>query len=515
MAKIPYNVLSTEAYIIYLRKSRADNPNESVEEVLAKHETMLQEMAERELGGRIPEVCILREVVSGETIEERPKMVELLSLIENPAVKAVLVVEPQRLSRGDLEDCGRVVNAFRYSNTKVMTLQMTYDLQNKMHRKFFEQELMRGNDYLEYTKEILLRGRILSVQKGNYIGNTAPFGYDKVTDEIGPTLEQNDDAKAVRLIFDLYVNQGMNYLQIGRHLDSIGVKPMKGDIWEKSSIRFILKNIHYAGYVRFGGHRTEKFYEEGQLVKKRNIPSAEEDIIIAQGRHTAIVPQALFDAAQEQMDNNPRAKWDAPLKNPLAGIFFCSKCGKAMTQHPYKRARDRFECRNRNGCGSKSAPMDEVLEAVVYALENEKLPELETHLKNNDGSSLMIQQRELKKLKAELEELQQQENMQYTLLEKGRYTEDIFDRRNKELHIEMDAVKSRIFEVQKFMPKAVDYQKKIMKLQEAIAALKNDSVSIAAKNKLLKAIIKRIDYEYIAWEGKGKVRYKLHIQLLL
>ena len=108
LKKIPFNVLSTEAYIIYLRKSRADNQDESVEEVLAKHETMLQELAERELGGRIPEHLILREIVSGETIDERPKMTELLELIGNPAVKAVLVVEPQRLSRGDLEDCGKV-----------------------------------------------------------------------------------------------------------------------------------------------------------------------------------------------------------------------------------------------------------------------------------------------------------------------------------------------------------------------------------------------------------------------
>ena len=78
MEKLPYNVLSTEAYIIYLRKSRADNQDESVEEILAKHEEMLQELAERELGGRIPEHCIFREVVSGETIEERPEMGKVL-----------------------------------------------------------------------------------------------------------------------------------------------------------------------------------------------------------------------------------------------------------------------------------------------------------------------------------------------------------------------------------------------------------------------------------------------------
>ena len=515
MNKLPYNVLSTEAYIIYLRKSRADSQDETIEQVLAKHEKMLQELAERELGGRIPENCILREVVSGETIEERPKMNELLHLIENPAVKGVLVVEPQRLSRGDLEDCGKVVNAFRYSNTKVYTITMTYDLNNKMHRKFFEQELMRGNDYLEYTKEILLRGRILSVQKGNYIGNTAPFGFNKIHDEIGPTLEHGEYAPAVKLIFDMYVNQGKTPLEIARHLDSIGVKPMKGEIWEKSSIRAILKNEHYAGWVRFGGHKTERIYENGQLVKKRNMPVDPEDVIINKGRHKAIVSQEIFDAAQATFGSAPRAKYNAPLKNILSGLMFCKKCGKAMALHPYKRARDRYECRNRNGCGSKSAPVDEVLNSLLYALENEELPKLQVMLENNEGASLAIQQKQLTKMKEELAELKKQEDRQYDLLEKGMYTEEKFAERHDRLVLEIKELKEKIYTVTKNLPKEIDYGQKIVKLKEAVECMKCEHISPKAKNVLLKSIIKRIDYEFKAHEGKGKVRYYLHVQLLL
>ena len=512
---VPYNVLSGEAYVIYLRKSRADNPTESVEEVLAKHETMLQELAERELGGRIPEHCIIREIVSGETIEERPEMNRLLALIENPAVKAVLVVEPQRLSRGDLEDCGRVVNAFRYSNTQVMTLQMTYDLNNKMHRKFFEQELMRGNDYLEYTKEILLRGRILSVQKGNYIGNIAPFGYDKAEIDGCPSLKPNEDADIVRMMFDMYVKQDKTFLQIARHLDSLGVKPMKGEIWEKCTVRHMLKNIHYAGYVIFGKHRTEKIFEDGKITKRRGIPQAKEDVIIAPGKHVAIVTQEIYDAAQAKMDNNPRAKWDAPLKNPLAGLFWCKKCGRAMKQHPYKHARDRYNCGNRVNCNTKSIVMEEVLDAVVLALENEHLPELEVRLQNNDGMAAEIQKKQLAKLRAELEDLQKQETKQYDLLEKGIYSEEKFLERNKALLEEMDALKTAIFKAKQEIPKEVDYGEKIVRLKEAIAAMRNDDLTPLEKNKLLKRIIDRIEYELVSYEGRGKLRYALHIFLLI
>ncbi len=180
MGEYKNNLMIWECYLIYLRKSRQDDPRETVEQVLEKHETILQEYAQREFGGKIPEENIYREVVSGESIDDREEVRKLLARIEDPRIKGVLVVEPQRLSRGDLEDCGRLINELRYSRTQVVTPYMTYDLENKMERKFFQDELLRGRDYLEYTKEILFRGRVAAVKRGCYLGNYAPYGYKKI-----------------------------------------------------------------------------------------------------------------------------------------------------------------------------------------------------------------------------------------------------------------------------------------------------------------------------------------------
>lgn len=508
-----YSILKSDAYLMYLRKSRADNPNESVEEVLEKHETILQELAERDLGGRIPEHCIFREIVSGETISERPEMMRVLTMIENPAVKGVLVVEPQRLSRGDLEDCGKVVNAFRYSNTEIIAPNMVYDLTNKMQRKFFEQELMRGNDYLEYTKEILLRGRIASIKRGNYIGNIPPFGYNKKAIEDGFTLEPNEYAAAVKMAYEMYVNEDKNPLEIARHFDAIGIKPYRSDVWTKCSIRAILRNKHYIGLVYFGTKRTEKTVVNGQIIAKKSRPANPEDFIIAKGKHPALVSDELFEAAQEKFRKNPPRKLDYPLKNPFAGIMFCKKCGKIMYQRTYKHARMRIECRNRNGCGSKSAFMDDVVEAVAYSLEMEHLPRLEAQLSNDAGKAKAIQQRLLEKMGKELEELHAKEEKQYDLLESGTYTEEVFQKRNKALHAQMEELKSKMYEARQQLPKEIDYAGEIVKIKDAIDALRKPDVSAEIKNRLLKAIIKRIDYEFLDHQGKGKVRFRLHIFL--
>jgi hypothetical protein len=120
-----------EEVIDYLRKSRSDDPLLTVEEVLSKHEAMLDEWAEKHLGAVVPEENKYREVVSGETIAERPEINRVLRLIESPRYKAVAVVEPQRLTRGDLEDIGRLMKLLKHTNTLVITPQRIYDLRDE------------------------------------------------------------------------------------------------------------------------------------------------------------------------------------------------------------------------------------------------------------------------------------------------------------------------------------------------------------------------------------------------
>lgn len=218
--------LKPDEIIIYLRKSRADNPAESVEEVLEKHETILQDFARQTWTYQIPESNIYREVVSGETIEARPMMQAIISLIELPQYKAILAVEPQRLTRGDLVDCGTIINSLRYTNTLMITPAFSYDLNNKQDRKFFESELMRGNDYLEYTKEIMSRGRIAAARRGCFIGNVAPYGYQKHVIGKDHTLAPDpDEAPVLKQIYEWYVYDDVGADTIAKRLDKLNISP--------------------------------------------------------------------------------------------------------------------------------------------------------------------------------------------------------------------------------------------------------------------------------------------------
>ena len=147
--------LTPEEILDYLRKSQSDDPLLTVEEVLSRHEVQLDEWAERNLGGKVPEANKFREVVSGETLKERPEINKVLRLIESPKYRAVKVIEPQRLTRGDLEDIGRLMKLLKITNTLVITLDRIYNLRDEYDWNAFEAELKRGNEFLEYQKKIM------------------------------------------------------------------------------------------------------------------------------------------------------------------------------------------------------------------------------------------------------------------------------------------------------------------------------------------------------------------------
>ena len=91
------------SYAIYLRKSRADMDAEAhgEGETLARHRTALLELAQKRT---LPIGTIYEEIVSGDTIAARPQMQRLLTEVEAGIWEGVLVMEVERLARGETID---------------------------------------------------------------------------------------------------------------------------------------------------------------------------------------------------------------------------------------------------------------------------------------------------------------------------------------------------------------------------------------------------------------------------
>ena len=499
---IDFSQFTPDEFLIYLRKSRSDDPLLSVEEVLAKHEAILDEWCERNLGGKVPEENKYREVVSGETIADRPKIQEILKRMESPKIKGVIIVEVQRLSRGDLEDAGRIIKLFRFTNTLAVTPQKAYDLRDEYDRDAFERELKRGNEFLEYTKKIMNRGKLLSVSQGNFISSRAPYGYDKIWVMEGkrkcPTLAINEEeANVVRMIFDMYVNQDMGRINICHRLDELGIKPPKGDRWSAAGLKDLLENVHYLGKVKWNWRKTVTVVEDGEI-KKTAPKSKIGEYLIYDGKHPAIISEKLFNAALEKQGRNHRAKPKAKVRNPFATLVYC-QCGRAMTLRTYKshNGQPRLVCNDHVHCHTGSCLYKDLENYMVEVLK-QCIADFEIRVKSDNGDSMKLHEKLLKSLEKKMQELEAKEIAQWEAQANPdpsqRMPAHIFAVLNEKLLKEKEEVKEAMCNARKSMPEPVDYQEKLYRFTEALNALLDPERSAEDKNRLLKDCIERIYY---------------------
>lgn len=492
-----------EEVLDYLRKSQSDDPTLTVEEVLEKHETILDEWAEKHLGAKVPEYNKFREVVSGETMKERPGIQQVLRLIESPKYKAVAVVEPQRLTRGDGEEISRLMKVLKYTNTLVITPQRIYDLRDDYDWDAIKRELERGNDYLEYSKKILNRGRLLSVSQGNYIGNCVPYGYDKDWVMDGkrkcPTLKINpEEANVVRMIFDMYVNQDLGRYVICHKLDELGIKPPRGKHWSPLTLLNMLENIHYTGKVRWNWRKTINIVEEGEI-KKTRPKTKYGEYLVYDGKHPAIISDELFAAALAKKGRNHKAKSGTKIRNPLAGLVWCH-CGRAMTLRTYNThdAPPRLLCCGQVHCNTGSCTYAEIIERVEQVLE-QCIEDFEIRLTNDTGDSAKLHAQLIKSLETKMKDLEAKELAQWEAQAHPdpaqRMPVAIFQQLNEKLLREKEELNQALCKAYESMPEPVDYQEKILRFKDALETLRNPDIDAQTKNTLLKGCIERITYK--------------------
>ena len=491
----------------YGRKSRFDDPLLSVDDVLEKHSKILEEYAMKHLGGPIPEENKYFEVGSGESLKDRPEITRLLKDIEDPEVQAILVVDVQRLSRGDLEDAGRLIRLLRYTNTHVITPMKIYDLRDEYDRDAFERELKRGNEYLEYFKKTQARGRLASVKEGNYIGSVAPYGFDRHIIEDGKktyhTLkERKDQADVVRMIFNWYCNDDIGVTAICRRLEDLNIKTKTGgSIWQPSIIFSILENVHYIGCVRWNWRKTIKIIEDQEIRKLR--PKAKiNEYLIFEGKHDGIISEEMFYKARDIKGRRHRTKGNLSLKNPFSGIMFC-KCGSKIGYNTYRRkgveyAPPKLVCNNQVHCKTGSVHFDEIYTEVCNAIRD-CVKDFELRIRDNKDDSFKLHRDLVKQLETKLKELEKKEleqwEAQYDPDESKRLPTHIFQKLNEKVLREKDEINKALLKAKDSMPKPIDYKDEMLKFKDALSYLENPDLDAKIKNQYLKNIIDRIEYE--------------------
>lgn len=178
-----------------------------------------------------------------------------------------------------------------------------------------------------------MEGRIQKAREGKWNGGFAPYGYQLVNGR----LEINEEeAVAIRTIYDQYVNTDIGSNGISKYLENHGIRKIqrqngKNPLFDAHLVRLILKNPVYCGKIAYGRRKTEKVHgtrNEYHLVEQDNF-------LLVDGLHEAIVSEEVWNAAQAKLIAQAK-KYEHVNKGKderthlLSGIVKCPICGSGM-----------------------------------------------------------------------------------------------------------------------------------------------------------------------------------------
>lgn len=504
------NQYTQTKYAMYLRKSRADLELEAMgeEETLARHRAMLEALAAKH-DIHPDQITVYHELVSGDSIDERPEMQRLLADVYAKKYKGVLVVEVERLARGNTKDQGEVADAFQASNTHIITPSKVYDPNNEFDQEYFEFGLFMSRREYKTIKRRLEAGKKQSVMEGNYILPQRVFGYDilRTSKKDRTLIIRPDEEKYVQMIFDWHINEKRSTGWMARQLTLMGVPTIKGrPEWNRGTVRDMLANPIYAGKVTWGKRRTIKEYdpEQGKLVK---VVKEDGEMEIYDGKHQGIISEDRFALAQYVTETmkNPSAKVSTELKNPFAGLMECSSCGRNIIAMTFKDGRrSRLSHARDTICTKKSLPIDDVVEVFIGTLSG-YIADFETKMAQDDNKAeLEAHKARMDAMETELAKLERKRKNLFADYEDDVYTRDEFIERKLHYNGKIDALKKQIQEARKSTPEPVDYSEQIVNLNAMIDCMRNPELSAKQKNNFLKQFIEKITYDSISYgQRKG------------
>ena len=210
------------------------------------------------------------------------------------------------------------------------------------------------------------------VQEGRYRGGGVPYGYrlapsgilNKRKHEVCKLEIDEDEAKVVRMMFNLCVGSGFGRCKIANMISGQGIKTRTGSNWHEATVGHILHNVAYTGVLRSGESQSEIF-EELQIVDPDTFNLAQ---------------KLMAERVNEYNEQRTMPK-NVSGQAMLSGNIFCGHCGGRLTlttngtvRHNLKggtvfRRRVRYVCynktRHRADCDGQTGYTTHILDGMV------------------------------------------------------------------------------------------------------------------------------------------------------
>lgn len=317
--------------VIYLRKSRGE------EEDLQKHRTALEDICKIK-GWRFTEYA---EIGTSDSIDLRPKMIKLLKDVEQGLYDAVVVMDLDRLSRGDGEEQARIKNTLRRSGTLIVTPSKVYDLDDENDDMYSDFEGLMARVEYKQIKKRLKRGKKQGSRRGDWTNGTPvfPYVYQEWYDKKNRELFRNEKGLVVdkeayeiyRYMLEKVIVENITPNEVAWELNRKGIPSPRGGRWYGATIQRVITDETHLGKII-----SNKTAGDGHAVKrskdsKEIVHFPREEWVIIENCHEAVktaeehTKVLMFFA---RVTKAPKRK--GVKMYPLSGLMKCKRCGHTL-----------------------------------------------------------------------------------------------------------------------------------------------------------------------------------------
>ncbi len=331
---------------IYARLSVEDNGkgSDSLEAQIQYLKSFLEDKPQLELFG------IFTDNGFSGTNYERPEFQRIMDLVKAGKIHCIIVKDLSRLGRNYIDTGNFLQKICPLMNLRLIAVNDRYDTAFAGSNEEMSMSVLNiANDM--YAKDISrkicssLQGKM---ERGEYIGNYAPYGYEKDPENKNHLIPDPLTAPVVRRIYELRAG-GMGIMRIAAILNEAGIpspgryryengiitnnnKKGKELLWNRHVLMDLLKNVVYIGHLAQA--RSREALHQG-------VPfhwTKEEEWVVCQNTHEAVIHKELYAAVQEinqrqttaHKENSGKYDYLPKAVNLYGKRLICADCGASM-----------------------------------------------------------------------------------------------------------------------------------------------------------------------------------------
>ena len=269
---------------------------------------------------------------SGKNISGRPEFSRMLRTIRsNPdVVDYILVYKLSRFGRSAADTLGTLKELKNY-DVYLYSVEEHIDSASHLGELLVAILASLSEMERENIRTFTSLGHSKGFESGRWQGGAPPAGYYLKDKELFVDDSYRD---IIELIFKLYGEEGYSVAGVVKYLLSRGIKrpPHKNsklDYFSTSSIKRILDNPVYKGYLAYGRRRVvpkKDKKDETHVVRQKDFP-------VVKGIHEAIVSEELWDLCHSRRVSSGvkfEKKYNLERVCLLSGLVKCPVCGATL-----------------------------------------------------------------------------------------------------------------------------------------------------------------------------------------